>query len=674
MTSPVSEIETRGPAPATAGNFLRRVGRSAWNRILDFGGAGDATYLWPRWIILRAVGLVFVLAFAGTIDQSQVLVGPHGLIPLGTSLAELRSQYAHGWQLFLRAPTLFWLGSGAGMIRLVEWVGMLSAIALVLNLWPRMALFVCWLCHLSFVAAWGLWSGSQVDQLLLETSLLCIALAPAGIRPGLGAASPPRPIALFMVRWLLFRVMLENGIVKVISGDPRWRDWTAMDYLYETSPFPTILGYLDHQLPHAWHVVEVALTYAAEFPAPLLAVFAGRRGRWFAIVVWTMFQAGIQLTNNFGWLNTAAIAMGLILLDDQMLATLAARLRLRRLAERITATAVKLAPPPPRLRWRWVTLRSALWTHFALTLVVFGLFCGRAIEGFPMALARPFQTFVAGFHSVNVFTLFGGLLPARYGIEFEGSNDGGVTWRTYEYRYQPQDPGRICPYIAPWYSRFEATLQIEATKSLPSSLYSLVATHLLQRDPAVAGLFRRDPFPDRPATIIRIPAYQLTFTDLATRRATGHYWRKELAGQYLPMMYLDAAGRVATVESTLAALRLMAERGNAAAQVNLGAMLEAGDGVDRDSAAAVKWYRAAARQGLADAQTRLGLMYARGEGVPQDEVEALAWFILAANGGDEDGVRNRGVAESHVGPDGTRAARQRAGALAAEISAGKTAR
>lgn len=631
---------------------------------------GDATYLWPRWLVLRALGLVFVLAFAGILEQAQVLVGPHGLLPLGNLLADLRPQYAHGWELFLRAPTVFWLGTGAGLIALVAWVGLLSAIALVLNLWPRMTLFVCWLCLLSFVSAWGLWSGSQVDQLLLETSLICLAWAPAGYRPGLGAASPPRPIAVFMVRWLLFRIMLENGIVKVISGDPRWRDWTAMDYLYETSPFPTMLGYLDHQLPHAYHLFEVALTYAAEFPAPLLAVFAGRRGRWWAFAIWTMFQAGIQATNNFGWLNTAAIGLGLVLLDDQMLAAAAGKLRLRRLGEWLAAKAV-LRPFSPLPRWRLAALHTALWTHFSLTLVVFGLLCGRAVEGFPRILGRPFQTFFAGWHSANAYTLFGGLLPARYGIEFEGSNDGGVTWRPYEYRYQPQRTDRMGPFIAPWYARFEATLQIEATKSTPSPLYPIVATHLLQRDPAVMALFRRDPFPDRPPAIIRMPAYQLTFTNLATLRATGNYWHKELVGEYRPMMYLDSSGRVETVDSPLDALRLMAEQGNAAAQDNLGDRYLSGEGVTKDSAAAVRWYRAAAEQGRADAQTRLGLLYAQGEGVPRDEVEALAWFILAARGGDEDAVRNQRVAESHVGLDGMLAARQRSAVLAAGIAARK---
>ena len=46
-------------------------------------------------------------------------------------------------------------------------------------------------------------------------------------------------------------------------------------------------------------------------------VFGGRRGRWVALAIWVMFQAGIQLTNNFGWLNTASIALGLVLLPRE---------------------------------------------------------------------------------------------------------------------------------------------------------------------------------------------------------------------------------------------------------------------------------------------------------------------------------------------------------------------
>jgi hypothetical protein len=58
-----------------------------------------------------------------------------------------------------------------------------------------------------------------------------------------------------------------------------------------------------------------------------------------------------------------------------------------------------------------------------------------------------------------------------------------------------------------------------------------------------------------------------------------------------------------------------------------------GDGVPKDSAEAVKWYRKAAEQGNAVAQNNLGAMYARGDGVPKDLVQAHAWQNIAGAAG-----------------------------------------
>ncbi len=654
-----------GAQAGSGGNLAARV----WRNAKDFAGAaGDATYLWPRWLVLRAVGLVYVIIFVGVIRDAAVLIGPEGLTPLAQFFELHRAKHPGLVDAFLHAPSLFWINHGAGMIAGLAWVGLAAAVALVLNLWPRLALFACWLCFLSFVATWGIFSGSQVDVLMLETALVCLAFAPAGYRPGLGAASPPRPIAVFMMRWLIFRIMLESGIVKVITGDAHWRDLTAMDLMYETSPFPTILGYLDHQLPHGYHLFEVMLTYVAEFVAPVLAVLAGRRGRWIAFVIWVMFQAGIQLTNNFGWLNTSAIALGLLLLDDQMLASAAARLRLPRLGAFLAAKAVRL-PAPPLARWKLNSLRTALWVHFGLTLYFFGMVFGMPVTEFPYVLARPLVFVVEGFRSANPFTLYARVAPARYAVEFHGSNDGGRTWRPYEYWYQPQRTDRIGPFIAPWYPRFEATLQIESTSKPPSALYRLVAAHLLAADPAVVGLFRNNPFPGSGPTLLRMPTYRVRFTDAATRRATGNFWQKDYEDEYLPMMYVDATGRIVATESVTDQVRVLAGLGNPQAQGQLASMYANGEGVEQDSAKAFQWFRKAAEQGVPEAQNVVGLMYAAGNGTARNAVEALVWFNLAARAGHGDAMRNRELAESMVSRAEASAARLRSEVLAAEIDA-----
>ena len=60
-----------------------------------------------------------------------------------------------------------------------------------------------------------------------------------------------------------------------------------------------------------------------------------------------------------------------------------------------------------------------------------------------------------------------------------------------------------------------------------------------------------------------------------------------------------------------------------------------GEGVLKDDAEAVKWYRLAADQGQADAQYGLGIMHANGRGVLKDSVLAHMWSNIAGANGNE---------------------------------------
>ena len=79
--------------------------------------------------------------------------------------------------------------------------------------------------------------------------------------------------------------------------------------------------------------------------------------------------------------------------------------------------------------------------------------------------------------------------------------------------------------------------------------------------------------------------------------------------------------------------RVYAEQGSAEAQVALGVMYDAGQGVPENDAEAMKWYRKAAEQDAADAQLILGFMYDAGEGVPENDAEAVGWYRKAAEQG-----------------------------------------
>ena len=41
----------------------------------------SSTHLWPRWLFLRALGLIYFSAFYSLIFQIKGLIGPNGILP-----------------------------------------------------------------------------------------------------------------------------------------------------------------------------------------------------------------------------------------------------------------------------------------------------------------------------------------------------------------------------------------------------------------------------------------------------------------------------------------------------------------------------------------------------------------------------------------------------------------
>jgi TPR repeat protein len=95
--------------------------------------------------------------------------------------------------------------------------------------------------------------------------------------------------------------------------------------------------------------------------------------------------------------------------------------------------------------------------------------------------------------------------------------------------------------------------------------------------------------------------------------------------------------------TALKLLQPLADQGHAAAQLDIANMYENGRGVKQDNAEAVKWTLKAAERGNADAQLRLGALYAKGlDGLKQDWVEAKKWFLKAAEQGNSLAQLNMG--------------------------------
>ena len=84
-----------------------------------------------------------------------------------------------------------------------------------------------WLAYLSLSNVGDVFTHFQWDMLLLESGVV-----------GMFAASPEPRLGVWLARALLFKLMFLSGAVKLLSGDPTWRDLTALEYHYWTQPLP----------------------------------------------------------------------------------------------------------------------------------------------------------------------------------------------------------------------------------------------------------------------------------------------------------------------------------------------------------------------------------------------------------------------------------------------------
>jgi hypothetical protein len=120
---------------------VARVPAIAW---LFDSKSGMANRLIPRWIWLRALGLIYFAAFYSLAFQIRGLIGPNGILPAGPYLEAVARTFPS--ERFWFAPTVLWISSGPGMLVGLCIVGMLAALLLVFNLCPRGMLAICFLC------------------------------------------------------------------------------------------------------------------------------------------------------------------------------------------------------------------------------------------------------------------------------------------------------------------------------------------------------------------------------------------------------------------------------------------------------------------------------------------------------------------------------------------------
>jgi predicted DCC family thiol-disulfide oxidoreductase YuxK len=461
-------------------------------------------------LFLRLIGLIYLAAFVSLGVQARGLIGSHGILPLNEFTSAVASSV--GTERFFVMPMVFWWNSSDLLIQLVCWTGAALSVLVVCNLLTRLSLLLLYLLYLSLLYAGQAFMTYQWDTFLLEGGFLALVLCCARV-PG-----------IWLLRWLLFRFMFMSGMVKLLSGDPAWRDLSALSYHFLTQPLPTPLAWYAAQLPPVLLKSATAGMFFIELVLPFL-IFAPRRLRFLGGCGILLLQTGILLTGNYNWFNLQTMALCVLLFDDAAL---------RRILPRGLVSRFAPKPPPPRPRRIATILLRAL----AVLLVFCSLvqmadrFGGRP-PGFAQAVARVIEPL----HIVNGYGLFAVMTTERDEIVIEGSNDG-IGWREYEFRYKPGDVSRRPPWNIPHQPRLDWQMWFAALDD-PRRLtwFWHFLQKLLENEPTVTALLARNPFPDEPPAYVRARFYRYTYADSAAK-AHGLWWHRHLLGLYFPAVGL----------------------------------------------------------------------------------------------------------------------------------------
>ena len=516
---------------------------SAVTRLLWGKDVRPPTYVWARRWFLRVLGVIYLIAFVSLWVQADGLVGSNGMSPVNQFLPAVRGQV--GSDAYGLLPTLCWFNSSDAFLHFLCGSGVLCSLLLIFGIAPAVSLVALFVLYLSLTIAGQVFFNFQWDVLLLETGFLSIFFAPWRLwprelllwprSPPAATASPVSQAGLFLLKLLLFKLMLMSGVVKLTSGDDSWWDLTALDYHYWSQPLPTVFGWWTDKSPEWFKHFSVAFCLVIEIIVPFF-IWAPRRLRLIAAGLLIFLQLAIAITGNYCFFNLLTIALCLLLIDDSV----AASLRRGGMPHLVASTATQRRDHNRR------TVAERLSTYGAIAVIIvtlpinawlmFSAF--KPLSRPPRALAKLYEKLEA-FRIVNGYGLFRAMTKDRCEIVLEGSADG-IEWLSYEFKWKPGDVKRAPGWCAPHQPRLDWQMWFAALGTPRENPWFIALIfRLLQGSHDVNPLLANNPFPDKPPRYIRAMFYRYRFTTGDEFRQTGAWWKREELREYLPTLSLE---------------------------------------------------------------------------------------------------------------------------------------
>jgi hypothetical protein len=512
-------------------------------------------YRWTRSVLLRGLGVVYLAAFGSLAVQVDGLIGSRGILPAAEYLERAGRILGEGWVRYRQLPTLLWLGASDGALHALCWGGVTMSALLVAGILPGPCLALLWVFYLSLTVAGQEFLSFQWDALLLESGLLALLLTPWGTRLG-GASDEPWWLPVWFFRWLVFRLMLLSGALKLASGDPTWWTGRALDYHYETQPLPTWTSWYIHQMPGWFGWISICFMFYAELVAPFF-VWGPRLWRRVGFVSMALLQILIAATGNYGFFNLLTLVLCLSVFDDQDLKWVASGTRrvvspgwrvirerwrgplIGSNGERPVAGDVEVEAHSPGATRPWsVPRRAAVGVVAALLLTATAAQTSESLfpsVGVPIAVQVVSQA-VEPLRSTNSYGLFRVMTRERPEITVEGSDDGS-SWKAYQFRWKPGELDRAPQFTTPHMPRLDWQMWFAALAGdcRAAPWFLQFEGRLLSGTPEVLALLRGNPFPEVPPRYLRARLDRYTFT----RWGSPDWWAREELGMFCPPILIS---------------------------------------------------------------------------------------------------------------------------------------
>ncbi|NWI05820.1 LMF1 factor, partial [Tichodroma muraria] len=286
------------------------------------------------------------------------------------------------------------------------------------------------------------------ESQLLETGFLGIFLCPLWTLSRLPQGSPPSRIVIWSFHWLIFRIMLGAGLIK-IRGDRCWRELTCMDYHYETQPVPNPISYFMHRSPWWFHRLEALVNHFIELLVPFFLLL-GRRMSILHGLLQVLFQVLLIVSGNLSFLNWLTMVPSFACFDDASLGLLFGS----RLRERVA----RLQLPGAEGQSLSLGSRVRRVLNFSLGLLIAALSVPVLLN--LLSSRQVMNTSFNPLRIVNTYGAFGSITKERTEVILQGTssldpNDPTAVWEEFEFKCKPGDLRRRPCLISPYHYRLD---------------------------------------------------------------------------------------------------------------------------------------------------------------------------------------------------------------------------